>query len=249
MFQLVGKQKKERPARFVKSVVWRKFCLKLFQFGENLGEGRGGYEEQKVGNVGKQEQGKSGNGRSGCKKAGCRGNQESQVNQKQILGAVRKEDVVLQISRNYGKSGSGFSGMWGNWTSEKLRIWYSGMWECVCSYCPNHVYFKSYFCIISTFGESHIFHTEPFTFGIWMRLQDMYSIPPMVFPSLPFHLWQIRHLKQRKKSRCLRLVSFNRNIDSLFSPLGQTLLPLQLWVRTPSLWVKYMNFSSHLSAL
>lgn len=53
MFQLVGKQKKERPARFVKSVVWRKFCLKLFQYGENLGEGRGGYGEQEVGNVGK----------------------------------------------------------------------------------------------------------------------------------------------------------------------------------------------------
>ena len=46
----------------MKSVAWRKFCLKLFQCGENLGEGRGGYEEQEVGNVGKQELGKSGNG-------------------------------------------------------------------------------------------------------------------------------------------------------------------------------------------
>ena len=165
-----------RSARFVKSVVWRKFCLKLFQFGENLGEGRGGYEEQKVGNVGKQEQGKSGNGRSGCKKAGCRGNQESQVNQKQILGAVRKEDVVLQISRNYGKSGSGFSGMWGNWTSEKLRIWYSGMWECVCSYCPNHVYFKSYFASF-LLSESHTSFTRnllPLEFGCVYRTCTRY---------------------------------------------------------------------------
>ena len=175
--------------------MWRKF---------GRGEGRiWGAGSRKCG---KQELGKSGNGHSGCKEAGCRGNQESRVNQKQILGAVRKQDVVVQISRNYGKSGSGFSGMWGNWTSEKLRIWYSGMWECVCSYCTNHVYFKSYFCIISRvlLSESHIFHTERFTFGIWMRLQDMYSIPPTVFPSLPFHLWQIRDLKHRKKSRCLR---------------------------------------------
>ena len=46
--------------------VWRKF---------GRGEGRGGYEEQEVGNVGMQELGKSGSGQLGCKEAGCRRNQ------------------------------------------------------------------------------------------------------------------------------------------------------------------------------